>query len=205
MKILRIALIAMTLPAMKVGLAHSLTTTQTLGGPDPFTEGLSPEGLLNSAKAGAINTPSVEGVGADLPGAGTSSRCFKDGKGRVILCVGERFMDRDGHIGVVLDVSDHGTARVRFDRHETYGGDYRDVRKLSRWTQCVGDLCVGDRVRHTAYYGDHSLESGTVVELFENGRARVRFDVVTIIYCCPENVPVKKLSRLGTPARPRSR
>ncbi|MEK6579997.1 MAG: hypothetical protein AABZ55_12280, partial [Bdellovibrionota bacterium] len=85
------------------------------------------------------------------------------------ICVNDSIMDRDGDVGVVLQVFQNGQAQVRYD---SLGGRIYtlNVDNLYREIGCSGQICAGQTVIDT------DRDIGYVLQVFENQRARVRYD-----------------------------
>lgn len=90
------------------------------------------------------------------------------------ICVGDRIVDSSENVGTVKEVFDNGKARVDLDR---YTGTYiRQVNTLGKGFSCIESVCVNDRMI------DSSQKTGRILELFDNGKARVDFDRYTGTY-----------------------
>ena len=85
--------------------------------------------------------------------------------------VGTRVISNDGNnrIGTVTEVRYNGTARVQFDRRRTR---IVPLDTLSDAVLCSHGICAGGRVIHARAHRD----TGTVVEIFRNGLAKVDWD-----------------------------
>lgn len=85
------------------------------------------------------------------------------------ICNKDRIMDDGDRVGSVVEVFSNGKAIVTFD-----GGAFKSyVRKtedLGKGYRCIENLCVGDRII------DESDKVGKVLELFDNGKAKVSLE-----------------------------
>jgi hypothetical protein len=83
------------------------------------------------------------------------------------ICVGDRTMDTSNDVGTVKEVFDNGKAQVKYDKYGLY---IVEINKLGKGWRCIENACVGDRVMDT------SNDTGSILELFDNGKARVNYD-----------------------------
>lgn len=85
------------------------------------------------------------------------------------LCIGDRIIDSQSYVGTVLEVFSNGKTKISLD-----GGPYssylRDTSSLGKGVKCHNNICVDDRIINGQGY------SGKVLEVFNNGKARVYFD-----------------------------
>lgn len=105
-----------------------------------------------------------------------SIRC----KGR--LCVGNRVLDNANDVGTIHEIFANGKVNVKFDR---FSKIYTKLSSdLGKGYRCVEAACVRDRII------DNSNDSGIILEVFDNGKAKVKFDRFSNYY-------VKSLKDLG--------
>jgi translation initiation factor IF-1 len=103
-------------------------------------------------------------------------RCDND------ICMEDRIIDSAGNAGKVIEVFANGKALVRLD---SYSSEYiRQTKQLGKGFRCFEKICQGDRII------DASNNTGTVKEIFSNGRALVAFDNYSELY-------VRSLESLG--------
>lgn len=84
------------------------------------------------------------------------------------LCVGDRVMDSSNRLAQVLEVVDLGVVKIKLDGRAFPVN--RAVAALSKKTKCYQGVCADDRVL------DLADQMGTVAEVFENGKAFVKFE-----------------------------
>ncbi len=98
------------------------------------------------------------------------------------ICMKDRAMDGSEHVGTVVEVFSNGKAKLSLD---AYSGYYvRRVANLGKGFRCIEDVCVDTRII------DSSNNVGTIVELFDNGKAKVSLDAYSGYY-------VRSLEEMG--------
>jgi len=85
------------------------------------------------------------------------------------LCLGDRIIDNENDTGKVIALYSNGKAKIDWDK-SSYGVTISNIRQLSKSYRCSGNLCVGQ------YIIDDEDDTGKVVEIFENGKVRVKWD-----------------------------
>lgn len=88
------------------------------------------------------------------------------------LCAGDRVMDSANRLALVLSVSNQGVAQIKLD-DRTFPVT-RAVTALSKKINCYQNICAEDRVL------DAADQIGSVTEVFDNGKAQVKFDNGTV-------------------------
>jgi preprotein translocase subunit YajC len=84
------------------------------------------------------------------------------------ICVGDRVMESANRLANVLEVSEQGVAVLKLD--DKMFAVNRAVSSLSKKIKCYQNICGGDRVL------DGAEQIGTVTEVFDNGKAQVKFE-----------------------------
>jgi len=106
-----------------------------------------------------------------LDGYGTYTRAVSSlGKGvrcNNHICVGDRVIDSYEYLGTVEEVFDNGKSAVHFDVYGTY---IRPTSSLGKGFRCIESVCVNNRVI------DSNNNTGTIRELFDNGKSAVYLD-----------------------------
>ena len=84
------------------------------------------------------------------------------------ICVSHRILSSNDTPGEIREVFTNGKATMTF---EGYSGLYvRHVSTLGLSTNCLATACTGDRVISS------NGTPGTILEIFDSGRAKIRFD-----------------------------
>jgi hypothetical protein len=83
------------------------------------------------------------------------------------VCTDDRVLDAADQTGVVTAVFDNGKAQVKFDNGTT---DIRVAVTLGKSVECVEKICVDQNVK------DLANNTGVILELFDSGKALVKFD-----------------------------
>ena len=84
------------------------------------------------------------------------------------ICVGHRVMDSSNRLALVVGVNDKGVAQVKLDDRIFPVSRFSST--LSKKVECYQNICANDRVL------DAADQTGIVTEVFDNGKAQVRFD-----------------------------
>lgn len=92
---------------------------------------------------------------------GKGVQCHKN------LCVKDRIIDSKNMTGQVIELFDNGQARVYLDN---YGYQIRSVSSLGKGFRCIENVCINSRTIDSLH------RTGKIIELFDNGKARVYFD-----------------------------
>jgi preprotein translocase subunit YajC len=87
------------------------------------------------------------------------------------LCAGDRVMDSSNRLALVLEVSDQA-AKIKLD-DRTFPVT-RSITSLAKKTKCYQNVCADDRVL------DGAEQMGVVTNVFDNGKAQVKFDNGTV-------------------------
>src|SRR3989338_8146908 len=93
--------------------------------------------------------------------------------GATDICVNDRVIDGSSDVGTIVAIYSNGKAKVKFDRFSAYT---RSIKELSKSAECKGRFCVNDRVI------DGSSDVGKIEMIFENGKAKVKFDRFSALY-----------------------
>lgn len=88
------------------------------------------------------------------------------------LCAGDRVMDSANRLASVLSVSNQGVAQIKLD-DRTFPVN-RAVSALSKKINCYQNICTEDRIL------DGAEQTGTVAEVFDNGKVQIKFDNGTV-------------------------
>lgn len=84
------------------------------------------------------------------------------------ICAGDRIVDSSNNVGKAVEVFDNGKAKVSLDGYYNYY--IRNIQNLGKGYRCIENVCEGDRII------DSANNTGRVVELFDNGKAKVSLD-----------------------------
>lgn len=88
------------------------------------------------------------------------------------ICPGDRIITSKNYTGDVLEVINDNKIKVYLDMGSFY--HYLSQKELSKGVKCHQDICVGDRINETP--SNIRMYVGKVVEVFDNGKAKVWFD-----------------------------
>lgn len=80
---------------------------------------------------------------------------------------GDRVIDNEGRLGVVVKVYEIGAAKVNYDL--AFGAQAVSLANLNRAVKELGALKVGDEVELSGNRSGSSASRGTIREIFENG------------------------------------
>lgn len=83
------------------------------------------------------------------------------------ICTDDRVLDAGDKTGIVIDVFDNGKAQVRFD-DGTF--DIRVAVTLGKSVECIDKVCIDHDFK------DLSGNTGVILELYDSGKAIVKFD-----------------------------
>lgn len=87
------------------------------------------------------------------------------------ICANDRIIDSSGDAGRVIEVFSNGKAKIKFD---AFTGFYtKSLSGLGKGVKCHAGFCASNRVIDT------SGDAGTIIEVFNNGTAKVKFDAFT--------------------------
>jgi hypothetical protein len=83
------------------------------------------------------------------------------------LCSSDRVIDSGENVGTVKEVFSNGQATVYLDGFGTYTSS---TSSLGKGFRCIENVCVNDRAI------DRENNTGTIKELFDNGKSKVYLD-----------------------------
>ncbi len=83
------------------------------------------------------------------------------------ICRGDSVIDNDNDMGVVLEVFNNG--KVKIDYHKLRKHYIKSINNVSKEIRCYGQVCRGDQVV------DNDNDAGTVLRVYENGRAYIDY------------------------------
>ncbi len=91
------------------------------------------------------------------------------------FCINDRVIDDSNNPGDIKEIFDNGIAKVIFDLKPAIGLHARSIRGLGKGFRCVENACVNDRVMD-------GNDPGNIVEIFDNGIAKVKLDSYPGLY-----------------------
>lgn len=101
----------------------------------------------------------------NFDGLAARRQCFQK------FCRGNRVLHGSSDTGVILETYTNGKITVDWDNYNEHTTVNHS--SLSRAYRCSGNICAGERVMYS------TNDTGTLVEIYDNGQAKIRWDNVT--------------------------